>query len=354
MLGAVVRCALLGLAVMLASSSPSLANPPNASTLETVDNGLCGFPLDVTMTNAKNMHAVGASVRFTGQAKVLLTNLTTGQTAKLNASGPVAFNGTTQTLSFWGHQLWFGGFSPPGVPYESTDGPASFDSNFVLSTANSNATVIDPCALVGPTPTVTPVSTPAPWGLPTDALSQIGFAGLTPIIGNTIRHDHDHLDVIVNGQAVVVPAGVGQAEPFDTGPCGPGFNDGDCATGNLYFAAVADSPLHTHSTSGIIHVEADRPAVFTLGEFFDEWGVRFNQNCLGGYCTGGVNELRVYVNGNQVTGDPRSVVLGEHQEIAVIYGGPGAFNSVPSVYNGGWPDAPGGGCGGTGEPSCNP
>jgi hypothetical protein len=177
---------------------------------------------------------------------------------------------------------------------------------------------------------------------------------LTPLIGNVIRHDHDHLDVIINGQAVTVPGGVGQAEAFDFGPCPPAFDDGDCATGNLDYAIVAYSSLHTHSTSGIIHIEADRPAVFTLAEFFDEWGVRFNQSCVGAYCTGGTSQLRVYVNGTQVAGDLRSVVLGEHQEIAVIYGGPGAFDSVPSSYTGGWPDDPGGGCGGTGEPSCNP
>ena len=242
----------------------------------------------------------------------------------------------------------------PIFPYLSTDGKGSLDApDFVLSSANSHADVIDPCALVAASPPSTqPVVTPAPWGLPASALSQIGYAGLTPLLGNLIRHDHVHLDVIVNGQAVTIPAGVGQAEPVDGGPCPAGTPpDGDCATGDLYYAQVAYSPLHTHSTSGVIHIGADRPTTFTLGEFFDEWGVRFSSSCLGGYCAGGGKQLRVYVNGIQVSGDPRNVVLTNHQEIAVVFGGPADFGSVPSTYTGGWPGA---GCGGAGEPSCFP
>jgi hypothetical protein len=45
------------------------------------------------------------------------------------------------------------------------------------------------------------------------------------------------------------------------------------------------------------------------------------------------------------------VVLVLLQEIAVVYGGPKAFGSVPSSFKGGWP---GRGCGGSGEPSCLP
>ena len=113
----------------------------------------------------------------------------------------------------------------------------------------------------------------------------------------------------------------------------------------------ADSPLHTHSSSGIIHVEPDRPGTYTLGEVFDEWGVRLSSTCIGGYCAGGGNELRAYVNGKRVSGDPRQIVLTDRQEIAVVYGGPADFRSVPSKYTGGWPGL---GCGGSGEPSCLP
>ena len=75
--------------------------------------------------------------------------------------------------------------------------------------------------------------------------------------------------------------------------------------------------------------------------------MRFDRSCVGGYCTGGGRQLRVYVNGRRVTGDPRAVVLAERQEIAVVFGSD--FGSVPSRYKGRWP---GPGCGGPGEKSC--
>src|SRR5262249_56387760 len=113
-------------------------------------------------------------------------------------------------------------------------------------------------------------ATPARWSLPAFALSQTGYSGLPPLVGAVIRHDHVHLDVIVDGRRVVVPAGVGIAEPVDTG--------------HGFFGLVANSPLHTHGADGIIHVEADRPGAYTLGQFFDEWGVRLDRTCVGGYC----------------------------------------------------------------------
>ena len=59
----------------------------------------------------------------------------------------------------------------------------------------------------------------------------------------------------------------------------------------------------------------------------------FNQGCN---CMSADRELRVYVDGNRVTGDPRAMVLTDRHEIAVVYGGPGDFGSVPSTYTA-WP-----------------
>jgi hypothetical protein len=151
---------------------------------------------------------------------------------------------------------------------------------------------------------------------------------------------------------VTIPAGVGLAEPLDSGPCPHGAPpQGDCATHTFFVGQVANSPIHTHSTSGIIHVESDRPRTFTLGQFFDEWGVRFSSSCLGGYCAGAGRQLRVYLDGRRVFGDPRRIVLTNRQEIAVVFGAASEFGSVPSTYSGGWP---GGGCGGAHEPNCLP
>jgi hypothetical protein len=180
-------------------------------------------------------------------------------------------------------------------------------------------------------------------------LSRIGYAGLTPLLGRIVRHEHVHLDVVVDGRKVTVPAGVGLAEPVDGGPCPPSPHpQADCVTGHIFAAAVANSPLHTHSSSGLIHVEADRPGRLTLGQFFDEWGVRLDPRCVGGYCAGDGRELRAYVNGRRVGGDPRAIVLGNRQEIAVVFGTRADFARLPR-YAKGWPGL---GCGGVGEPPC--
>ena len=323
--------------------------------LRSVDTGLCPFELDVQVTRAVRVRRVdGQPIQITGPTTVTLRNASTGRTATLQASGSSSLNRATGDLRFSGHQLWLA--AENRVPYLSTTGRGSqLAPAFVVSGTALHRRVVDPCALVAASPPSTaPVTTPAPWGLPPFALSQIAYARLTPLIGNLVHHDHVHLDLIVNGRRITIPAGVGQAEPVDDGPgpCPrpPAHLSGDCAPGHFFAPKVAISPLHPHTTSGIIHIESDRPGTFTLGQFFDEWGVRFDSSCLGGYCRGGGKELRVYVDGRRVPGDPRKLVLGDHQEIAVVFGGPGAFASVPATYRGRWPV----GCGGRGEHSCFP
>ena len=140
---------------------------------------------------------------------------------------------------------------------------------------------------------------PAPW-YPEIAhlrarLADIGLPALSA--EGSALHIHQHLDVRINGSHVAVPAGIGIDE-----------------------SAGFISPVHTHDTSGIIHVESDTVRNFTLGEFFDIWGVRFTKDSIGGYTVSATSTLAVYANGSLVTGDPRNLVLTEHQEIVIEYG----------------------------------
>ena len=76
-------------------------------------------------------------------------------------------------------------------------------------------------------------------------------------------HIHAHLAVFVNGRRRTIPYGIGVVPP-------------------LRLKATADGPfvadgaafywLHTHDTSGVIHVESPVLRSYTLGEFFDIWG----------------------------------------------------------------------------------
>ncbi len=332
-----------------------LSGSPSSGALTSVDHGLCPFPLEVTVAPKSAGTAVTAlQFSFTAPSTITLRNESSGATAVLDSPGSFSANPATGTVTFRGQRVWFWA-TGNHVPFLESDGVGSLKAPYdILEGSTAHTRVVDPCALVAPSPPSTrPATTAAPWGLPAYALSRIAYAGLTPVRGTLDRHDHVHLDVIVNGKKLTVPAGIGLAEPVDNGPCpntGLGAQ-GDCATGHIFTAQVANSPLHTHSTSGIIHIEADRPGSFTLGQFFDEWGVRLSASCLGGYCSGGGKQLRVYVNGKRHPGNPRRIVLTNHQEIAVVYGSRGGFGSVPSSYRGGWPGV---GCGGVGEPSCFP
>ncbi len=83
-----------------------------------------------------------------------------------------------------------------------------------------------------------------------------------------------------------------------------------------------------------MHVESPTLQDFTLGQFFDIWGVRFTTECIGSYCANTDNALNVFVNGDEFTGDPRSLVLKAHQEIVVTYGSAKELpTSIPSTYS---------------------
>ena len=92
------------------------------------------------------------------------------------------------------------------------------------------------------------------------------------------------------------------------------------------------SPVHTHDTNGVVHVESNIVRDFTLGQFFDIWGVRFDLNCIGGYCTDATHTLRVYANGSPISGDPRNLVLAAHPQIGVVYGDAARPPAVPPNY----------------------
>jgi hypothetical protein len=153
---------------------------------------------------------------------------------------------------------------------------------------------------------------PAPWSANTADLAArlkaIGLPPLSPFEGTAV-HIHQHLDLYVDGHRVPVPALIG-IDPV-----------------------VGFAPLHVHDTSGVIHVESPTVRTYTLGQFFAVWGVRFTPTCLGGYCASGNRQLRVYVNGAAMHGDPTALTLDSHQEIVVAFGTAAQLPSpIPSSY----------------------
>ena len=154
---------------------------------------------------------------------------------------------------------------------------------------------------------------PSPWPRNADLLGARLAALNLPALGaeGTALHIHQHLDILVDGKHVVVPAGIG----IDT---------------DYRFI----SPLHTHDVSGVIHVESPTVRTFTLGEFFGVWGVRLDESHLGGYTAGGGKQLKAFVDGKPVDGNPGKIVLAPHQEIVLAYGTPQQLaRPVPTRYD---------------------
>jgi hypothetical protein len=152
----------------------------------------------------------------------------------------------------------------------------------------------------------------SPWPANTaDLLARLAALGLPALSQEgTTLHIHQHLDLFVSGRRVVVPSGIG-IDP----------------------QGLFISPLHTHDTTGVIHVESPTVRAFTLGELFGVWGVRFGNGCVGGYCAGGGSDLRVYANGRPVS-DPAGLELTAHQEIVVTFGTRAQLpRPLPSSYD---------------------
>lgn len=130
----------------------------------------------------------------------------------------------------------------------------------------------------------------------------------------TVMHVHTHLTIFVNGQARVIPYGVGipgyQAVSTSEGPF--------VETGNCFYW------LHTHADDGIIHVESPSSTqTFTLGQFFNEWGIPLSSTQVGpasgkvtAFFTSPGKPPALY------TGDPGNLPLGSHYQIQLDVGTP--------------------------------
>ncbi len=153
----------------------------------------------------------------------------------------------------------------------------------------------------------TTASGAATFALPKDPGAAIKASGLPELAQESfVVHEHAHLDITVNGQAVTVPEGIG-------------------------ITKTGISPLHTHDNLGIVHIEAEKPDSFTIGQLFTEWGVKLDKNCLGTYCTDDKNQLLGFVNG-QLVPDPASIPISRHAEIVIWYGPKGSNPKVPATY----------------------
>ncbi len=150
-----------------------------------------------------------------------------------------------------------------------------------------------------------------PSALPTEAVFNPAYPPVDRVYCDQLEqqgyHIHVHLTIWLNGSQVTIPQNVGIA------------SDTSC----FYW-------LHTHDTTGVVHIEAPATASLNLQQFLDIWRKEFStlgyQDQLAS-STG----WTVYVGGKQITGDFSKVAFQPHMVITIAYNSP---NVTPdTVYN---------------------
>ncbi len=120
-------------------------------------------------------------------------------------------------------------------------------------------------------------------------------------------HIHAHISIYINGSPYSIPANLGIAP------------DQSC----YYW-------IHTHDTSGIIHIESPTNQYYVLGTFFKEWNDGFSS--LGFPAQLNTNDgWKVYVDGKLYTGDFHQIQLLPHRLITMAFNSPGI--TPDTTYN---------------------
>lgn len=106
-------------------------------------------------------------------------------------------------------------------------------------------------------------------------------------------HIHPVLEIVVNGESVLIPQNIGVRET--------------CMT-----------VLHTHTADGLIHVESPEKRDFTLGDFFAVWEKPFTKDAILSYRTDATHRIVVTIDGVEVD-TFENTVLTDDARIVIRY-----------------------------------
>jgi hypothetical protein len=122
-------------------------------------------------------------------------------------------------------------------------------------------------------------------------------------------HWHAALTVFASGKQSQIPAGVGIIDPKETrnSKGQPYIQEGKC----FYW-------LHTHAPDGVIHIESPVQRGFTLGDFFDEWGLPLSTGQVGP----AKGHVTVFYDGKLYERNPRDIPLVDKAQIQLDVGTP--------------------------------
>jgi len=114
-----------------------------------------------------------------------------------------------------------------------------------------------------------------------------------PETATLAEHIHPFLTILVDGQQQTIPAGIGLG-----------------TEGNL--------PLHTHDTSGLIHVESTQVEPFRLQDFFTIWGQPLSKKNVLGHQADKTHKITMTVNGRPSKAFG-TLLLKDFQDIVIKY-----------------------------------
>ncbi|WP_186310787.1 hypothetical protein [Paraburkholderia sp. BCC1886] len=122
-----------------------------------------------------------------------------------------------------------------------------------------------------------------------------------------LYHVHAHIAIVKDGQTLALPANVG-------------------------ILAQCNYEMHTHDSTGIVHIETPTLKNFTLGQFFDIWGEPLTSTNIAGV----TGTVVAYINDNgdsrRYMGELRDIELISHRDITLQIGTPVSTLATYSWY----------------------
>ncbi len=109
------------------------------------------------------------------------------------------------------------------------------------------------------------------------------------------EHIHSYLVIIINGEPITIPANIGITE-------------------------TCIRPVHTHDSSGMIHVESPVSYPYTLHDFFLVWGFPFDSTHIMSYQVDSTHTLSMTVNG-VANAQYQNYVMHDQDRIVITYSG---------------------------------
>jgi hypothetical protein len=131
---------------------------------------------------------------------------------------------------------------------------------------------------------------------------------LTPVPEDVplAMHIHTHLSIVIDGEARVIPEGIG-------------------------ITADGDLPIHTHDATGRLHIESPEVQEFHLRDVFTVWGQTFTSQEILGHQADASHFISMTVNGQASTA-LGAQVLRDLDNIVIQYGALQLSNATAAVW----------------------